>query len=226
MISMDRVLHIIPTPIGNLEDITLRSIRLLKESDLIFAEDTRTTKKLLSQYKIDTKMISYHNYNEHKILNIIIKKILKGTQCSLVSDAGTPGISDPGFLLIRECIKNNIKVICLPGPTACIPALIQSGFPCEKFYFHGFLPLKKGRKKALKEIAQKKYPSIIYESKHRIIKTLDELSKIDPKREAAILKELTKVHENTYRDTIGNLLKKMSALKLKGEFIIILNGEK
>ena len=223
---MERVLHIIPTPIGNLEDITYRSVRLLKQSDLVLAEDTRTTKKLLSHYGIKTKMISYHKYNEHKILNNVIEKIYKGINCCLVSDAGTPGISDPGFLIIRECIKKQINVICLPGPTACIPALIQSGFPSDKFYFNGFIPIKKGRKKTITEILQKNCSSIIYESKHRIIKTIREFAEIDPQREAVIVKELTKLHENTYRGSLENLLKLFSELKLKGEFIIILNGKK
>ena len=223
---MERVIHIIPTPIGNLEDITLRSLRILKESDLVLAEDTRVTKKLFMHYTIRTKMISYHSFNEHKKVDQIISRIENGEKCSLVSDAGTPGISDPGFLLVRECIKKNIKIVCLPGPTACIPALIQSGFPTDKFHFEGFLPLKKRRKTILNEIMNRKTPTILYESKHRLIKTLKEIAEIAPNRSAAVSKEITKLHETNYRDTVENLIYIISKSSIKGEFVIILNGKK
>jgi 16S rRNA (cytidine1402-2'-O)-methyltransferase len=223
---MEKVIHIIPTPIGNLEDITLRAIRLLKESDLVLAEDTRITKKIFNHYKIHTKMMSYHAFNEHKQLQNIILKINTGLKISLVSDAGTPGISDPGFLLIRECIKNKIQVICLPGPTACIPALIQSGVPSNKFYFEGFLPLKSGRKKLLVDILMtRNNPTILYESKHRILKTLKELSIIDSTREIVVLKELTKLNETIYRGNINHIIDAISKSTIKGEFIIIINGK-
>tara|TARA_B100000902_G_scaffold394219_1_gene450086 strand:- start:1197 stop:1868 length:672 start_codon:yes stop_codon:yes gene_type:complete len=222
---MEKVIHIIPTPIGNLEDITLRAIRLLKESNLILAEDTRTTSKLLKKYDINTKMLSYHSFNEHRILKEVIQKVINGEKLTLVSDAGTPGISDPGFLLIRECIKNNISVICLPGPTACIPALIQSGIPCDRFIFEGFLPVKKGRKNRLSNIINEKTTSIIYESPHRIIKTLKELYTLCPDRQIVVLKELTKIHETTYRGSIIDIISIISQSKIKGEFIIILHGK-
>ncbi|MAZ55787.1 MAG: 16S rRNA (cytidine(1402)-2'-O)-methyltransferase [Flavobacteriales bacterium] len=221
---MEKLIHIIPTPIGNLEDITLRSIRILSELDLILAEDTRVTKKLLRHYNIETPMLSYHAFNEHKMLADIINKINTGVNVGLVSDAGTPSISDPGFLLIRECIKNNIEIICLPGPTASIPALVQSGLPCERFVFEGFLPLKKGRKKRLSEIINQNKTSIIYESPHRIIKTLNELAVACPERSIVVLKELTKIYESTYRGSVLEVLDSIGKSKVKGEFIIILSG--
>ena len=221
---MEKLIHIIPTPIGNLEDITLRSIRILSELDLILAEDTRVTKKLLRHYNIETPMLSYHAFNEHKMLADIINKINTGVNVGLVSDAGTPSISDPGFLLIRECIKNNIEIICLPGPTASIPALVQSGLPCERFVFEGFLPLKKGRKKRLSEIINQNKTSIIYESPHRIIKTLNELAVACPERSIVVLKELTKIYESTYRGSFLEVLDSIGKSKVKGEFIIILSG--
>ena len=221
---MEKLIHIIPTPIGNLEDITLRSIRILSELDLILAEDTRVTKKLLRHYNIETPMLSYHAFNEHKMLADIINKINTGVNVGLVSDAGTPSISDPGFLLIRECIKNNVEIICLPGPTASIPALVQSGLPCERFVFEGFIPLKKGRKKRLAEIINQSKTSIIYESPHRIIKTLNELAVLCPERSIVVLKELTKIYESTYRGSVLEVLDSIGKSKIKGEFIIILSG--
>mgnify|MGYP001217788902 CR=1 FL=1 len=222
---MEKLIHIIPTPIGNLEDITLRSIRILSELDLILAEDTRVTKKLLRHYNIKTPMLSYHAFNEHKVLTDIINKINAGVNIGLVSDAGTPSISDPGFLLVRECIKNNIRIICLPGPTASIPALVQSGLPCERFVFEGFLPLKKGRKKRLSEIINREKTTIMYESPHRIKKTLNELAVLCPKRHIVVLKELTKMYESTYRGSVLEVLSSLDQSKIKGEFVIILNGK-
>ena len=223
---MEKVLYIIPTPIGNLEDITLRSIRLLKESDIVLAEDTRVTRKLLNHYDINTKMISYHVFNEHQKIQKIITIINQGLKVSLVSDAGTPSISDPGFLLIRECIQNNINIICLPGPTACISALVQSGLPSDKFNFEGFIPVKKGRKKVLSDIATRKSTTIIYESPHRILKTLKELNEIINNRNIVVLKELTKIHESVFRGTISEVINAISQSKIKGEFVIILDGNK
>ncbi|MBL31398.1 MAG: 16S rRNA (cytidine(1402)-2'-O)-methyltransferase [Flavobacteriales bacterium] len=222
---MEKLIHIIPTPIGNLEDITLRAIRILKEVDLILAEDTRVTKKLLSHYNITNKMLSYHAFNEHKILNKIIDKIHAGIKIGVVSDAGTPGISDPGFLLIRECLHQGIEINCLPGPTACIPALIKAGLPCDRFIFEGFLPIKKGRKKRLTTISNEDRTIILYESPHRILKTLRELSQCCPQKNIIVLKELTKIHEKTYRGEINNIINDISKSRLKGEFIIVLNGE-
>jgi 16S rRNA (cytidine1402-2'-O)-methyltransferase len=223
---MEKVVHIIPTPIGNLEDITLRAIRLLKESDIVLVEDSRVTRKLFSHYQIKNKLINYHAFNEHKKLKTIINKINNGVKVSLVSDAGTPGISDPGFLLIRECIKHNIRVSCLPGPTACISALIQSGLPCDKFKFQGFLPTKKGRKKLLDEIVCCKYTNIIYEAPHRILKTLENLHELCPQRKVVVLKELTKLHESCYRGSVDDVIEAVSKSKIKGEFVIILDGKK
>ena len=222
---MEKVIHIIPTPIGNLEDISLRSVRVLGELDLILAEDTRVTKKLLRHYNIATTMLSYHSFNEHKIVKNIIKKINDGVQIGLVSDAGTPSISDPGFLLIRECINNNIKVICLPGATACIPAIVQSGLPCDRFVFEGFLPAKKGRKNKLLEIIDQQKTTVLYESPHRIMKTLNELAILCPKRKIVVLKELTKMYETTYRGSILEIIDDISKSKIKGEFVIVLDGK-
>ena len=193
---MERVIYIIPTPIGNLEDITLRAIRILKESDLILVEDSRVTRKLLNHYNITTKMMSYHVFNEHQKIDTIIEKIDAGLKISLVSDAGTPSISDPGFLLIRSCIKHNITITCLPGPTACITALVKSGLPCEKFHFEGFLPIKKKRKTFLNRIANYENTTIIYESPHRIIKTLNDLNQLCGDRDIVVVKELSKLYEN------------------------------
>ena len=222
---MEKLVHIIPTPIGNLEDITLRALQLLHSVDLILAEDTRITRKLLKHYDIKTKMISYHTFNEHKKLDTIINKIKSGANIALVSDAGTPGISDPGFLLIRECIKNDIEIFCLPGATACIPALIKSGISCDRFIFEGFLPVKKGRKKKLTDIIENKITSIIYESPHRIIKTIDQLRALCPKRKVAVIKELTKLNEKIYRGSLENVLVEISKSTIKGEFVIILDGK-
>ena len=223
---MEKLIHIIPTPIGNLEDITFRAVRLLNEVDLILAEDTRVTKKLLNHYEIKTKMSSYHSFNEHKQLSNIITKINKGFQIALVCDAGTPGISDPGFLLIRECIKHKIRVICLPGATACIPAIVQSGIACNNFVFEGFLPLKKGRKKKLNDILKHTQPTIIYESPHRILKTLKELYLLSPERKIVVLKELSKLNEKEYRGSLSIIINNIEQSTIKGEFVIILDGAK
>ena len=223
---MERLIHIIPTPIGNLEDITLRAIKVLNTVDLILAEDTRVTKRLLSHYNIQTPMMSYHSFNEHKKLNAIITKIQDGVNIGLVSDAGTPAISDPGFLLIRECIKSGIGIICLPGPTACIPALIKSGIACDRFSFEGFLPKKRGRKKRFLHIIEQKKTSVIYESPHKIIKTLEQLKSMCPERNIAVVKEITKLNEKIYRGSVSEVFSQVSNSTIKGEFVIILDGAK
>lgn len=223
---MERVIYIIPTPIGNLEDITLRAIRILKESDLILVEDSRVTGKLLNHFDITTKMITYHAFNEHKKKDLIIDKINEGLKISLVSDAGTPSISDPGFLLIRECIKNNITITCLPGPTACITALVKSGLPCEKFQFEGFLPVKKKRTQVLNKIANHENTTVIYESPHRILKTLNDLKELCGERDIAVIKELSKVYETAYRGKIQEIINQVSNSTLKGEFVIVIDGRK
>lgn len=220
-------LILVPTPIGNLEDITFRAVRVLKEADFILAEDTRVTKKLLNHYQIETKIGTYHKFNEHAIKDNIIKNINRGKIIALVSDAGSPGISDPGFLISRECINNNIEVESLPGPTAFIPALINSGLPCDKFVFEGFLPHKKGRKKKLELLSEEYRTIVLYESVHRIEKTIHDLSfymGID--RLASISKELTKIHEQTLRGTLGELIRKLTQITIKGEFVIIVSGKK
>lgn len=219
-------LFIVPTPIGNLEDITLRSIRTLKESDIILAEDTRKSIVLLKHYNISIKMYSHHMHNEHKTVNKWIKEILSGKVISLITDSGTPGISDPGYLLVRECIKNNIEVNCLPGPTAFIPALINSGIPCNRFVFEGFLPLKKGRKSRLINLSKEKRTIILYESPHKLIKTLQQLALFfDENRKISVSREITKKYEETIRGTIYEVLYYFTSNVPKGEFVIIIKGE-
>jgi len=222
---MEKLIHIIPTPIGNLEDITLRALQLLHSVDLILAEDTRITGKLLNHYDIKTKMISYHSFNEHKKLDAIITKIKNGTNIALVSDAGTPAISDPGFLLVRECVKHDIEIFCLPGATACIPALVKSGMTCDRFIFEGFLPAKKGRQKKIIDILENKITSVIYESPHRIMKTIGQLRDLCPNREVAVIKELTKLNEKIYRGSLKDVWEEISTSTIKGEFVIILDGK-
>ena len=222
---MEKVIHIIPTPIGNLEDITLRAIRILREVDVVLAEDTRVTKKLFKRYDISTPLSSYHIHNEHTKTRKIIEEVKNGKMFALVSDAGTPVISDPGFLLVRECIKSNINVKCLPGATACIPAIIQSGITCNRFMFEGFLPIKKGRKKRIESIINSGVSTIIYESPHRILKTLKELSLICPNKKIVVLKELTKLYENVYTGSVFEIIELIEKSTIKGEFIIILSGE-
>ena len=217
-------LFIVPTPIGNLGDITFRAIETLKSVDLILAEDTRTSLKLLKHYNIENSVESYHMHNEHKKLISIIDKLNSGFEIALISDAGTPGISDPGFLLIRECIKNNIEIECLPGATALIPALVNSGLPSERFLFEGFLPVKKGRTKRLKEIAEENRTVIFYESPHRILKTLSDLSTYyNEESNVSISRELTKIHEETFRGKIKDAVEHFEKKKPKGEFVIVLS---
>ena len=217
-------LFIVPTPIGNLEDITLRAIATLKSVDLILAEDTRTSLKLLNHFEIENNVESYHMHNEHKKLTSIIEKLNTGLEIALICDAGTPGISDPGFLLARECIKNNIEIECLPGATALIPALVNSGLPSDRFLFEGFLPIKKGRTRRLKKIADEKRTVIFYESPHRILKTLNDLSTyFSQDIRISISRELTKMHEENFRGTIKDSIEYFQKKKPKGEFVIILS---
>ena len=220
-------LYIIPTPIGNLEDITLRAIRLLKEVDLVLAEDTRTTKKLLRNYDIKTTLASFHMHNEHKVLTKVIERLKRGETFALVSDAGTPGISDPGFLLARECIKNNIKIECLPGATAFVPALVNSGLPSEKFIFEGFLPTKKGRQKCLKQLSEEERTMIFYESPHRIVKTLSQFAQyFGEDRKISVSREISKMFEETKRGKAKEVLTYFEKIKPKGEFVIVVEGKK
>ena len=223
----DIKLYIVPTPIGNLDDITLRAINTLKSSDLILSEDTRHAKKLLSHYKISSKVKSYHLNNEHKKVNEYVKLMINGKTISLITDAGTPCISDPGFLLVREAIKNEIKITCLPGPTALIPAIVLSGLSSDAFVFEGFLPRKKGRKSKLKQISQNVMTTIIYESPYRIIKTLSDLSDfLGGDREISVSREISKIYEETFRGSVNDALEHFSDKKIKGEFVICINKSK
>ena len=219
-------LYIVPTPIGNLEDITLRAIRILKEVDLILAEDTRTSGKLIKHFEIETKMMSHHLFNEHREVPQIIEKILSGASIALISDAGTPGISDPGYLLIRECLKSGIEVECLPGATAFVPAIVASGIPCDCFHFEGFLPQKKGRMTRLNELALIDNTLVFYESPHRLLKALEEFSvHFGAERKASVSRELTKMFEETKRGTITELIEYFKTKTVKGEIVIVVEGK-
>jgi 16S rRNA (cytidine1402-2'-O)-methyltransferase len=218
-------LYVIPTPIGNMGDITVRALDVLKRCDLLLAEDTRTTGKLLKHFEIETPMRSYHIHNEHKIVEMLVQQIREHSQTiGLVSDAGTPGISDPGFLLIRECLSNEVAVECLPGPTALIPALVNSGFPTDRFLFEGFLPHKKGRQTRLQEIALEQRTIILYESPHRLLKALSQLKEhLGPERQISVSRELTKVYEEVFTDTIAEVEKHYQLKQaIKGEIVIVI----
>ena len=220
-------LILVPTPIGNLEDITLRAIRVLKETDIILAEDTRVSSYLLKHLAIEKKLWTHHKYNEHKSVDSLVSKILEGNNVALISDAGTPGISDPGFLLTRACIENSISVECLPGPTALIPALAISGLPTDRFVFEGFLPQKKGRQKRLKQLADETRTMIFYESPFRLVKCLTQFGQFfGQERDACVCRELTKIYEEVNRGTISTLLKYYTDNPPKGEIVIVVDGAK
>ena len=222
------MLYLVPTPIGNLEDITLRAIRTLKECNYILAEDTRTSRKLLDHHSMSTPLRPFHAFNEHHVTENIVKELLSGISISLISDAGTPGISDPGFLLVRACVRAGVEVTCLPGATAIIPALAASGLPTDSFHYEGFLPHKKGRQTRLKYIEQLSETSVIYESPHRLVKLIDELSTIcGPERNACVCRELSKLHETFHR---GSLFELQSYFKehpgqVRGEIVFLLAGK-
>ena len=219
-------LYLIPTPIGNLEDITLRALRLLKEVDMVLAEDTRTTRKLFTHYEISTPLAPFHRHNEHKVVNKWIERLKSGEKIALVSDAGTPAISDPGFLLVRECVKNDIEVDCLPGATAFVPALVNSGLPSEKFIFEGFLPSKKGRQTRLKILAEEERTMIFYESPHRIVKTLSQFMEyFGDERIVSVSREISKMFEETKRGSMKYVKEYFEEKKPKGEFVIIVDGK-
>lgn len=219
-------MFIVPTPIGNLGDITLRALDVLKKVDLILAEDTRTSSILLKKYQISTAMQSYHAFNEHQTVGLITKKLKNGMTLALISDAGTPGISDPGFLLIRECLKLGLKVECLPGPSAFIPALVSSGLPCDRFCFEGFLPARKGRLTRLKALTQEQRTLVFYESPHRLARTIKDLrDHLGGDRSASISRELTKLHEEIIRGDLDTLLDLITTKSPKGEFVIIVQGK-
>ena len=218
-------LYIVPTPIGNLDDITLRAIRVLQEVDFILAEDTRTSSVLLRHLGIEKRLLSHHKFNEHATVRMVADEIAAGRSAALVSDAGTPGISDPGFLLVRTCVEAGIEVETLPGATALIPALVQSGFPCDRFCFEGFLPQKKGRMKHLQGLAEEERTMIFYESPYRVAKTLEQFAEVfGADRRLSISRELTKKFEETLRGTVADLLEHFRTTEPKGEFVIVVSG--
>lgn len=218
-------LYIVPTPIGNLEDITLRALRVLKEADLVLAEDTRTSSVLLKHYEISVRMESHHKFNEHEKVARVKDRILAGKTVALISDAGTPGISDPGFLLVRTCVEAGIEVETLPGATAFVPALVNSGFPCDRFCFEGFLPVKKGRQAKLAELASEKRTMVFYESPFRLVRTLGQfIGVFGPERPASVSREISKRHETTHRGTLQELFDVFSQTPPKGEIVLIVRG--
>lgn len=219
-------LYIVPTPIGNLDDITLRAVNVLRDVDFILAEDTRTTSFLLKHLSIEKKLYSHHKFNEHATVKMVAESIAAGRNAALVSDAGTPGISDPGFLLVRTCVEAEIEVETLPGATALIPALVQSGFPCDRFCFEGFLPQKKGRAKQLQSLAAEERTMIFYESPYRVVKCLEQFAEVfGLERRVSVSRELTKKFEQTVRGTVAEVLEHFRTTDPKGEFVIVLAGK-
>lgn len=224
---MTSKLYIVPTPIGNLEDITLRAIRILKESDIILSEDTRTSGFLLKHFEIKAPLWSHHKFNEHRTVEQIAERIASGQKISLISDAGTPGISDPGYLLIRTCIDMGIEVECLPGATAFVPALVNSGIPCDRFLFEGFLPQKKGRTKRIEALKDEPRTTIFYESPFRLVKLLQQLVEVfGEERRASVSREISKIHEETVRGTLTELAIHFQQKGVKGEIVVIVEGAK
>jgi 16S rRNA (cytidine1402-2'-O)-methyltransferase len=220
------MLTLVPTPIGNLQDITLRALEVLKNADLILAEDTRTARFLLQHFQIEKRILSHHQHNEHNALKEVIRLLKEGNKIALVSDAGTPAISDPGFLIVRECIKEDIEVYCLPGPTAFVPALVMSGLPCDKFVFEGFLPQKKGRQSRFLFLKEEERTIIFYESPFRLVKLLEEVMEhFGPERRCSVSRELTKMFEETRRGTAEELFQHFSAHPPKGEIVVCVAGK-
>lgn len=220
-------LYLVPTPIGNLKDMTFRAVDVLNSVDVILCEDTRTSGKLLKHYEIQKPLQSYHQHNEHKITDSLVRRIETGESMAVITDAGTPGISDPGFFLVRACIENGIEVECLPGATAFVPALVNSGFPSDKFIFEGFLPVKKGRQTRLKFLAEETRTIVFYESPHRLLKTLKQLQEFfEEDRNASVSREITKLHEETVRGTLSELQSYYENHTLKGEIVLIVEGKK
>ena len=218
-------LYIIPTPVGNMEDITLRAIRILKEADLVLAEDTRTSGILLKHFEIKNQLMSHHKFNEHGTSAGIVERLKAGQNIALISDAGTPGISDPGFFLVREAAKAGIEVTCLPGATAFVPALVMSGLPCDRFSFEGFLPQKKGRQTKLTTLAQEQRTMVFYESPYRLLKTLQQFSEFfGQDRQACVCREISKVHEEAVRGSLGELVAHFTEKEPKGEIVIVVAG--
>jgi len=220
------ILYIVPTPVGNLDDITLRALSVLREADLILAEDTRTSGVLLQHYGIKGKLAAFHKFNEHQVLGMVREKLQAGLSVALVSDAGTPGISDPGFLLARECAREGIEVQTLPGATACIPALVSSGLPCDRFCFEGFLPQKKGRQTLLNSLTQETRTMIFYESPRRLVSTLEQFAGVfGPERECSVAREISKLHEEHCRGSLVEVLEHFRAEEPKGEIVIVVAGK-
>jgi 16S rRNA (cytidine1402-2'-O)-methyltransferase len=226
MSSFSASLVLVPTPIGNLEDITLRALNVLKQVDLILAEDTRTSRGLLEHFQIKTPLQSYHAHNEHGVIKHLTDRMKNGEHFALVTDAGTPGISDPGFLLVRECVREGISVECLPGATAFVPALVNSGLPCDQFFFYGFLPHKKGRQTAVRFVLNSDTTTVLYESPHRLIKLLEQLKEEGgAERKISVSRELTKKFEETVRGTVEEVLAHFTAKEPKGEFVVVISGK-
>lgn len=220
------LLYLVPTPVGNLGDMTFRAVEVLKSVDLILAEDTRTSRILMQHYGITTPLQSYHIFNEHQIVDQIVDKILSGMDIAVVTDAGTPGISDPGFLLVREVVKHDIEVECLPGATAFVPALIDSGLPCDRFVFEGFLPHKKGRQTKIQSLAEETRTMIIYESPFRLVKLLEQLIEVlGPERQVSVSREISKLHAETARGTLQEVFDHFNSKEVKGEIVVILAGK-
>ncbi len=220
------MLYVVPTPVGNLEDMTFRAIRILKEADLILAEDTRITGILLKHFDIKNTLQSHHKFNEHRMVEGVVQRIQAGETVALVSDAGTPGISDPGFLVVRECVRHGVKVQCLPGATAFVPALVASGLPDERFCFEGFLPQKKGRQTRLQQLVGESRTMVFYESPYRLVKTLTQLSEhLGVEREAAVCREISKIHEECVRGTLQELVTHFTEHAPKGEIVLIVKGD-
>lgn len=220
------MLYVVPTPVGNLEDITFRAIKVLQSVDLILAEDTRTSSVLLKHYDIHTPLKSHHKFNEHETSEQVVNRIKAGMNVALISDAGTPAISDPGFLLVRTCVENGVEVQCLPGATAFVPALVDSGLPNDRFYFEGFLPQKKGRQTRMKALAELTHTMIIYESPFRLQKTIEQLAEyLGSERQATVTREISKVHEETVRGTLAELAAHFKTTPPKGEIVLIVAGK-
>lgn len=220
------MLYIVPTPVGNMEDMTFRAVRILKEADLILAEDTRTSGILLKHYDIKNSMLSHHKFNEHQTVNNIVERILNGATIALISDAGTPGISDPGFLLARECARHGINVQTLPGATAFVPALVSSGLPCDRFCFEGFLPPKKGRATRLSELQDEERTMIFYESPYRVLKTLQQFADyFGTDRQVSVCREISKIHEESVRGILAEVITHFTEHEPKGEFVIVVAGK-
>jgi 16S rRNA (cytidine1402-2'-O)-methyltransferase len=219
------MLYVVPTPVGNLEDITLRALKILKEADAVVAEDTRTSGLLLKHFSISKPLLAFHKFNEHKIVSRLVERMQKGETLALVSDAGTPGISDPGFLLVRAAVEGGVQVITLPGPTALIPAVVNSGLPCDKFVFEGFLPQKKGRNKLMERLKSEDRTMIFYESPNRLLKSLEMFrDAFGEERKAAVCREISKLHEETHRGTLSELISYFSETAPRGEIVIIVDG--